>query len=72
MLQVFQPPAAPWAATPKEEPMSMAVPYPVQLDLRADTRITRWRPLVQWPLAIPHLLIAFALRSLRQETAGCL
>ena len=46
--------------------MSMSAPYPVQLEFQADLHITRWRPLVQWLLAIPHLLIASALRSLRQ------
>jgi len=38
----------------------------LQLEFHADRRITRWRPLVQWLLAVPHLLIASALRSLRQ------
>jgi hypothetical protein len=38
----------------------------LQLELHADLHITRWRPLVQWLLAVPHLLIAWALRSLRQ------
>jgi hypothetical protein len=46
--------------------VSMSAPYPLQLEFHADRRITRWRPLVQWLLAIPHLLIAVALRSLRQ------
>lgn len=46
--------------------MSVSVPYPIQLEFHADPRITRWRPLVQWLLAIPHLMIAWALRSLRQ------
>jgi hypothetical protein len=46
--------------------VSMSVPYPLQLDFQADTHITRWRPLVQWLYAIPHLMIAGALRSLRQ------
>ena len=46
--------------------MSMSAPYLLQLELHADRHITRWRPLVQWLLAIPHLLIAWALRSLRQ------
>jgi hypothetical protein len=45
--------------------MSMSVTYPVQLDLSADARIARWRPLVQWLLAIPHLAIASVLRTLR-------
>jgi hypothetical protein len=46
--------------------VSMSAPYPVQLDFQADTHITRWRPLVQWLYAIPHLMIAGALRSLRE------
>ena len=46
--------------------MSMPAPYPVQLEFDADRHITRWRPLVQWILAVPHLMIAWALRSLRQ------
>jgi hypothetical protein len=46
--------------------VSITAPYPLQLDFDADHRITRWRPLVQWLLAIPHLLIAHALRMLRE------
>ena len=46
--------------------MSTSAAYPFQLELHADLHITRWRPLVQWLLAIPHLMIAWALRSLRQ------
>ena len=46
--------------------VSMPVPYPLQLELHADLRITRWRPLVQWLLATPHLMIAYALRFVRQ------
>jgi hypothetical protein len=46
--------------------MSMPAPYPLQLEFDADRQITRWRPLVQWLLAIPHLVIAWALRTLRQ------
>jgi Domain of unknown function (DUF4389) len=46
--------------------VSTSTPYPVQLKFHADRRITRWRPLVQWLLAIPHLMIAWALRFLRQ------
>jgi hypothetical protein len=46
--------------------VSMSAPYPLQLEFQADTHITRWRPLVQWLYAVPHLLIAGALRSLRQ------
>ena len=46
--------------------MSTPVPYPLQLELHADRHITRWRPLVQWLLAIPHLMIAYVLRFVRQ------
>lgn len=45
--------------------MSMSAPYPAQLAFNADLHITRWRPLVQWVLAIPHLMIARMLNSLR-------
>jgi hypothetical protein len=46
--------------------MSIAIPYPAQLDFDADRHISRWRPLVQWLLAVPHLLVAQALNTLRQ------
>ena len=45
--------------------MSIVIPYPVQLDFHADRRIARWRPWVQWLLAVPHLMVANALSSLR-------
>ena len=44
--------------------MSIATPYPAQLDFNADRHITRWRPLVQWLLAVPHLLVARVLNAL--------
>jgi hypothetical protein len=46
--------------------MSIAIPYPAQLDFDADRHISRWRPLVQWLLAVPHLMVARALNTLRQ------
>src|SRR3954465_14169623 len=45
--------------------MSIAIPYPAQLDFDADLHISRWRPLVQWLLAVPHLMVAQALNTLR-------
>jgi hypothetical protein len=45
--------------------MSMSIPYPAQLEFDADSRIARWRPLVQWLLAIPQLAIVYALSTLR-------
>lgn len=46
--------------------MSMSAPFPAQVEFHADRRITWWRPVVQWALAIPQLMVASALRSLRQ------
>jgi hypothetical protein len=46
--------------------MAIPAPYPLQMELHADVEITRWRPLVQWLLAVPHLIVAYALRGLRQ------
>jgi Domain of unknown function (DUF4389) len=50
--------------------MSIATtPYPAQLEFRADREITRWRPLVQWLLAIPQLLVVNVLSTLRNVLA---
>jgi hypothetical protein len=46
--------------------MSVSAPYPAQVEFNGEHHITNWRPLIQWLLAIPHLLIASALRSLRE------
>ena len=45
--------------------MSTAVPYPAQLGFEGGLHIARWRPLVQWLLAIPQLLISYALGQVR-------
>jgi hypothetical protein len=45
--------------------VSMYTPYPARLEFHADRHIDRWRPLVQWLLAVPQLLIARALSSVR-------
>lgn len=45
--------------------MTLATPYPTQLELHGPLQIARWRPLVQWLLAIPQLLVAYALSMLR-------
>ena len=44
---------------------AQAPTYPVALDLDAPLEVARWRPLVHWLLAIPHILISGALQSLR-------
>jgi hypothetical protein len=46
--------------------MSASIPYPAQLEFHGDRHIARWRPLVQWLLAIPQLAIASALRAVRE------
>ena len=46
--------------------MSSFVPYPARVEFHGDLRITWWRPLVQWLLGIPQLMVASAMRSLRQ------
>jgi hypothetical protein len=45
--------------------MSISAPYPATLEFTGEYRIARWRPLAQWLLAIPQLMIAGALSSLR-------
>lgn len=35
--------------------------YPARLEIRSPERLDRWRPFVQWIMAIPHLLIGGAL-----------
>jgi len=45
--------------------MNMSMTYPVSVDLTAENRLARWRPLVQWLLAVPHLAVAYVLRTLR-------
>lgn len=45
--------------------MSATIPYPAQLDFRGEQQVARWRPLVQWLLAVPQLLVVSALRLLR-------
>ena len=40
--------------------MSMPVPFPAQVDFHGDRHITRWRPLVQWLLAIAAVFAILA------------
>src|SRR2546430_2479526 len=51
---------------PRRVPMSLAAtPYPAQLEFHGELRIARWRHLVHWLLAIPHLLVVYALGMVR-------
>jgi hypothetical protein len=45
--------------------MSTASVYAANVNLDADRRIARWRPLVQVILAVPHLIIVRALSTVR-------
>ena len=45
------------------------VEYPATLTLDPPERVANWRPLVQWLLAIPHLIIAEALDAVSQAAA---
>ena len=43
--------------------------YPVALEFDADPKIANWRPLVQWLLGIPHLIIAQVLGQVASVVA---
>jgi hypothetical protein len=45
--------------------MATTALYPATATFDAGTRTRRWRPLVQWLLAIPHLFVLNVLSSLR-------
>jgi hypothetical protein len=40
--------------------------YPARLAIETPLEVKNWRPLVHWFLAIPHYLVIYALRVLRQ------
>jgi Domain of unknown function (DUF4389) len=46
-----------------------SVPYPAAFTFDPPDRVANWRPLVNWFLAIPHLLVASALRYVAQVLA---
>ena len=43
--------------------------YPASLTLDAPERVANWRPLVHWLLAIPHMVVLYALNLLAEITA---
>lgn len=43
--------------------------FPLSLDVETPDRMANWRPLVQWILAIPHLIVAAALSSVADVVA---
>jgi roadblock/LC7 domain-containing protein len=38
-----------------------AAPYPAQIELNRDYEVAHWRPLVNWLLAIPQLIVVYVL-----------
>ena len=42
-------------------PVPAGAGFPLQLDLDAPVAIARWRPIVQWFLAIPHFVVLYVL-----------
>jgi Domain of unknown function (DUF4389) len=44
-------------------------PYPATFNFDAPERIANWRPLVHWLLAIPHLVILYALGAVSDVVA---
>jgi Domain of unknown function (DUF4389) len=43
--------------------------YPAQLSFNPPEKIANWRPLVQWLLAIPHLIVLSVLRTVSNVVA---
>jgi hypothetical protein len=43
--------------------------YPASIEVTTPERLDRWRPLVQWILAIPHLIVAGALQYAAEAVA---
>ena len=54
------PAPAPVVSTADQRPVS-ARGYPIDLDVEVPDRIARWRPLVQWILAIPLFIVTYVL-----------
>jgi hypothetical protein len=42
--------------------MAIAAEYPLEVGLDASLQVARWRPIVQWLLAIPHLIVLYLLQ----------
>jgi hypothetical protein len=65
------PPAPPMVAPPTVPMAGSGGPgrYPVDLGIEAADRIARWRPLVQWILAIPLYVAVYVLRIVAQVFA---
>lgn len=70
------PPPPPPAYTPPPPPPPAGAPvpagpsgYPAELTVETPAKIANWRPLVQWLMAIPHLVIAGVLNYVAEVCA---
>ena len=43
--------------------------YPAEFSFNAPEKVANWRPLVNWLLSIPHLVILYGLRILAEVVA---
>jgi Domain of unknown function (DUF4389) len=57
------------AGAPHPSGHAPAAGYPASYAFAAPDRIANWRPLVNWLLAIPHLVVLYGLRLLSQVVA---
>jgi hypothetical protein len=52
---------------PEEAPMQeLNSSYPAEFSFNAPEKVANWRPIVNWLLAIPHLIILYGLRILAE------
>jgi len=62
-------PPPPPPPPPSPPPAAASSGYPANVTIDTPERLANWRPLVQWILAIPHLLIATALNYVAEVCA---
>ena len=55
------PPAPPPTPAPPPPPAASPSGYPINLEFQRDLDVQNWRPLVNWLLAIPHLIVLYGL-----------
>jgi hypothetical protein len=48
---------------------AMSAPYPATFTFDPPEKVANWRPLVNWILAIPHLIVLYALRTVSEAIA---
>ncbi len=63
------PPPPSTIPTPTVAASVSASAYPINLNVEVPERIARWRPLVQWFLAIPLLIVVYVLRIVAEICA---